>query len=281
MDVHLDKIHKNLEDLLNKSEIIDLIGNLFGEFMKELKKRDDKIEYLEKLLLENSLEKSTACAPSSPSPILPDAPVCEDYLEQDIVSQFIPNNCDNLQRNLSEFVPEIPTNSREHIDLLLIGDSIIKYIDASKLSSGTVRKICIPGVRVDFLFSKIVELNLKYVFKRVVFHVGTNYIPSNSRRFIIKELTGFLDGLHHFIPETDFVLSEILPRTSSLYMEGIDHINQEMRDHSIDNGMGHIHHGYFGKSAETDHRSICWDGVHLNFHGVMKLQESLARFLRD
>ena len=63
-------------------------------------------------------------------------------------------------------------------------------------------------------------------------------------------------------------------------MEGINQINLEVREHCLENGLGHINHRYFGKSEATDRLSIRSDGVHLNFHGVGKLQASLASYLR-
>ena len=171
-------------------------------------------------------------------------------------------------------------DAREKIDVLLIGDSIIKYVDTSQLTNGTALKSCIPGARANLILPEISQLSQKYVFTRVVIHVGTNYIPHKSGRYIRRELIKLLDTIQELLPNSDVVLSEILPRTSPDYMNGINNINRWMREYCLEHGMGHIQHHYFGQTFTTDRKSICWDGVHLNYIGVAKLQGSLARYLR-
>ena len=140
-------------------------------------------------------------------------------------------------------------------------------------------KICIPGARADRILSAVTELNNRYIFTRIIFHFGTNYIPHKSRHYIVSEMTQFLTAMQKFMPKSYITLSEILPRTSERYMPGINDLNRRMREFCQDNGYGRIHHRYFGKSFLGDRRAICRDGVHLNYFGINKLQGSLVRYL--
>ena len=161
----------------------------------------------------------------------------------------------------------------------MIGDSIIRHININKLCSGICQKVCLPGARVDRVLSVVTELNKRYIFSRVVLHIGTNYIPEKSRRYIRHELIRCIDTLRDLMPEARVIVSDILPRTSDRFMSAINNINRWIREYCLDNQFGHMYNSYFGKSFQADRKCICNDGVHLNFFGLKQLEDSMVRYL--
>ena len=295
MEGKIDSLYKNISALPTKSDICGLMNELFAEFKEredriieqfkereeriidDLKRRDEKIQKLEEIVFKKSPDSfSLPPSLSSIASVASEIPN-SDIQNDEVTSLNIQNKCDSA----SAAVPVRPCiDDRKRIDVLLIGDSIIRHINVNKLVSGSCMKVCLPGARVDRVLSAVDELNQEFIFTRIVVHIGTNYIPHKSRRYIRRELIRCIDVLRNLMPNTHVILSDILPRTSERFMSGIHEINSWIREYCLDNQCGHMDHSFFGKSFNTDRNSIRGDGVHLNFFGVKQLQDSMERYFR-
>ena len=79
-------------------------------------------------------------------------------------------------------------NEKENLQLLVIGSSIMKYIDASKIEkrlSTKARMICIPSAKTEDASKKLEELSKTHNIKILMIHVGRNNIPNDNPQFDI------------------------------------------------------------------------------------------------
>ena len=237
-------------------------------FDVELKKRDDKIAQLEKLIL----EKTTYAAPPplspAPTPYSPD--LFNDYDGYELA---------NVRAN---------DDRRQHIGTLFIGASIIRYVNLGS----DVMKVCLPGARADQLWSNLVELNQSYLFDRVVIHVGTNYLPrqfgkrwfdwrkgERSKEYARDEMGKFLDAVASLMPESEVIYSSVLPTGNRDFAPAIITFNRWMKEICYDLRIGFIEHRSFWLKYDAGIRVICDDWIHLNYRGVDVFTQSLKTYL--
>ena len=292
----LETVIRNTDNLASREFIAEVITNLVTEFKnREIKlcnkfeaavrnfelalhKRDDKIAELEC--------KIAKLTPNFTEHALADD-TDADGLDRDIAVGFIKNNCDNTAAAAASLAddsvsaPSLVDDSRENLDLLIIGDSIVKHLDIEKIMPGGKNLLkCIRGARAHVILSNFAELSQKYNFKRVIMHIGTNYIPSKSSTYIRREMMNLMEALQDYRPETYFSFSEILPKLTGDYYRGIGNLNRMLKEECHDRRAGFIEHWKFGWGYDRDQLFIKRDGIHPNYRGVATLESSMAHYLR-
>ena len=78
--------------------------------------------------------------------------------------------------NLSE--PPAATSTK---DILILGDSIIKHLDAAKISDKETDLKCIPGAQCNDLLHALATQLKSTNYRHIICHVGTNYIPQHKQ----------------------------------------------------------------------------------------------------
>ena len=288
MDALLESLNSLKLVVATKDDVDRIVKTLEAQFRSEFKARDDKIaaletemEQLKKANTEyaqriesrlSNLEHAIISPPpvSSTNP----SPDCSDLDPRTIeLADFNP-----IHPPKESYEPVIE-NTKTNIDLLVIGDSIVKYMNTDKFYPGAV-VISIPGARCIQIFSRLVELALRYNLKRVVIHVGSNYIPEFNPHRIAKEINDFLRGISDWLPEVEFAFSSTLPKFNDTYLPGIKQINNLIGEACTDQGIAFISNGsFYLKNGKGNGKLICNDGVHPSYRGVAAMEKSIFELL--
>ena len=102
------------------------------------------------------------------------------------------------------------TNVCPHAKVLLLGDSIIKYVDG--LSNTQV--VAYKGIKTEQLAVRIIDNKIPHISAKlmVVLHVGTNNIEKDNPDLMFTKLRFLVDAVRDKLPTSTIVVSLILPR---------------------------------------------------------------------
>lgn len=182
--------------------------------------------------------------------------------------------------NLSE--PPVATSTKE---ILILGDSIIKHLDAAKISDKKTDLKCIPGAQCDDLLRALATQLKSTNYKHIICHVGTNYIPQHDPRYVSNKLKDFLASVRMMAPSSQITWSPILPKTNDSLKRGINEINKSIFDttHLIKKLNSPFNHTLFFKDrkGQVNSRLFCKDGVHLSHEGVAALENSFKWHIQN
>lgn len=195
---------------------------------------------------------------------------------------------ENMIAGLQSKLQEAPTTyadavaadavtKNEH-DLLVIGDSIVRFVDGEKINPGGDTSVkCIPGARPDTIISECKELLKTNSFKRIVVHTGTNLIPRYSRTFVSDKIVECLEALKQLTPKSRITFSAILPKYDDTFLAGINEVNSRVERSGRFVGFGCINHcrAMTHPDGSVNARLFNNDAVHLSPRGVEALQNSL------
>ena len=180
------------------------------------------------------------------------------------------------------FIPEevIPDNGNNNIDVLIIGDSIVKHVNPAKVHPGAVVE-CMLGARYDHIFSRLFQLSLSHNIKKAIIHVGTNYIPSLKSHQLADELNEFLVAVNSLHTDCELISSAVLPKYSDAYLPGIKLLNGRVERCCEENGIGFINNANFGLARKGNGNKvfICKDSVHPSYKGVAALERNMSDYL--
>ena len=115
-------------------------------------------------------------------------------------------------------------NEKESLELLVIGSSITKYIDAGKIERRSPENAvteCMSGAKVEDVHRKINEYSLRYNIKKIVIHVGGNNILNDNPETLTEKIIAMLKEVRKVMPTTKIFYSAILPRWNNNYLSGI------------------------------------------------------------
>jgi lysophospholipase L1-like esterase len=103
-------------------------------------------------------------------------------------------------------------------DVLMVGDSIIKYID--NLSNCQV--ISYRGIKASQLGARILHGKVPWLLNKrlCIIHAGTNNMESDSVTEILNQLYFIVDTIRLLVPGIIIVLTHILPRPIDWYFTG-------------------------------------------------------------
>ncbi|CAB4031179.1 Scavenger receptor cysteine-rich type 1 M130, partial [Paramuricea clavata] len=103
---------------------------------------------------------------------------------------------------------------RRTINVAVAGDSMLKYINPSKLSKSLKQNVHVktfPGAKVADM-EHYVKPTLAHAPEYLVLHVGTNDLRQKSPRQIATSITKLGHEINANMPNTKLILSEVIVR---------------------------------------------------------------------
>ena len=133
------------------------------------------------------------------------------------------------------------TNSKGHIQLLIIGSSIIRDVQASRIEQNApALTICMPGAKIEQLPRKIFDIKRNQFIHNMIIHGGGNDINARTIRnphVISNRIITTLQDLSTRMPRTQIFYSAILPRTNDTMLPAIFLINRYIKQYCIEQGI--------------------------------------------
>lgn len=169
-------------------------------------------------------------------------------------------------------------------ELVIIGSSIVKYINAAKIEKkkpDESETICIPGGKTPHVLEKVQNLKNTHDVKNMILHVGGNHIPHERPDIVITKLQNMLIDVTKIMPNTQLYYSLILPRISNNYLPGINQINNEMTNFCDKNRIKVIFHSNFGGNSKINYQLFNKDIVHPNFKGTSTFARDIIHTYRN
>lgn len=178
-----------------------------------------------------------------------------------------------------------PAAVKEKKDILIIGDSIVKHLDASNITTKLTDVKCFPGARCDRILSELSALLKHYEYDHIICHVGTNYIPQHDPQYVSNRIIDFLTSVRLIAPQSKVTWSPILPKWNDSMKKGINTINNNIfnRHHMIKRMSVPMNHVSFLKNSvgQVNTKLFCHDGCHLSYEGVTALENSMKWHLSN
>ena len=95
-------------------------------------------------------------------------------------------------------------NSKGHIQLLVIGSSIIRDVQASRIEQNSpALTMCIPGARIEDLPRTIFDIKEHCFIKNIILHAGGNNINDHTIRdpqFLSHATIATLENIRRRMP---------------------------------------------------------------------------------
>ena len=176
---------------------------------------------------------------------------------QENINWTQPNTLNSTQPNT--------LNSTQPLELLVIGSSIVKFIDAARIEKrqpDSTKTVCLPGAKINDILSEIKSLSKTYSIKKMVIHVGGNRIPHENPKSIITKLKDMITQILSIMPETKIYYSLILPRISENYVYGINEINNAITSFCNTIKVNVIQHTEFCNNGVINYNLLRKDVVH-------------------
>lgn len=127
-------------------------------------------------------------------------------------------------------------NSPNDVQILLMGDSIIKNIDPRKISRRKTVKICLPGKRADQITAEVKSIAVTNP-SHVIIHAGTNNLPTDSVRECAKHVEDLTTCVKERFPGAKFALSAITTRRDIALHEKIIDVNKRLQELCTKHGL--------------------------------------------
>ena len=176
------------------------------------------------------------------------------FSDHDDHGGLVGDDTDNINRSATSD----PDIEKTELDLLVIGSSIMRDVDASRIESRSTTKaltICMPGARIEDVRKKITNLHHNHVIKNIIIHVGGNNLNKNTThdpRLLSNEVIELLQHTTKIMPETKIHYSAILPRSSDNILPAIFHINRTVKEYCMTNNIKFIPHYLFHEYRVTN-----------------------------
>ena len=166
---------------------------------------------------------------------------------------------------------------RRTINVAVAGDSMLKYINPSKLSKSLKQNVHVktfPGAKVADM-EHYVKPTLAHAPEYLVLHVGTNDLRQKSPRQIATSITKLGHEINANMPNTKLILSEVIVRNDDpQLMIKVKEVNSKLSQVCLSNRWDFLTHG----NILVKHLNPY--GVHLNKQGTSILAKNLSDFLK-
>lgn len=272
-------MEKTIQDLTNaikllptKDDLHDVYTKLKDLFFFELGLRDQKIADLEDSV--NALKDQSKRAAEQNA-----LTIQELKNELNLVSGKLTAIESNKNVNIPDEIPVVSTAKNKY-DLLIIGDSIVKYVDPEKINPGGRNKlICIPGGTLPDIRNALIQESKDNYIDSLILNLGTNHLPVESPISISENISNFCAEIRQKLPNTRLLLSGILPKSSEHYTPSISFINNRLFKASKNYRFKLImHKKFFHEDGSINFSLLSKDKIHLNKHGVAVFGSTLKYF---
>ena len=187
----------------------------------------------------------------------------------------------SLQNQIEVLAQQLQHDSDErnsHKQTLLIGDSLIRDFDESKLKDTHIT--CVPGAKVSDVLHHL--RTSEETFDTITVCVGTNDCATDSEFDENKVVDEYKEIINcaktRVIHNKRINISSIPPRSDSeKYQEHIDVINACLSTIASDNGVSFINNDMTFKlnDGSPNDGYLQSDGIHLSFRGTNRLAKNL------
>ena len=158
--------------------------------------------------------------------------------------------------------------------VVLVGDSMIKYVDPKKLSKKKVYKYTYPGETAESISAKMSTLNVQIQPSHVIIHVGTNNIPIDSTEDCALKIGNLATTLKEKFPHAKIAVSGIIQRQDIQVAGKIEEVNKILKQNCLNNSMSFI------DNLSIDGTCLNGSGLLLSVKGTAILATKFIKFLR-
>ena len=255
----------------------DLISSLKEENMKLIQERGSLTFALQIVSREATNQRPAASSPTNTSnndtisPGEVSVTPCEstDQNEWQIISK---RKKKKKSKTLKQRNDETRSNSNDSEDpvpekvttTLLIGDSMIKNIQGTKLGGAVGHRVVVKsfsGVTTKAM-KDYLKPNLGISPNQVVLHVGTNDLKQKEPRHVADSILNLARQIENSC-EATAVVSELISRRDELN-EAVKTTNKHLKSYCRQNGWKLIQH------QNITEKGLNRGGLHLNFQGNLK-----------
>ena len=211
MEGKLEQLQKRISAFPTKADLDEFWFSVQCLIKDELAERDLKIGKLEEenAVLKNEIldikTKLEKCS-TTPTPITP-----------------VAKKQDSLIGPLND------------LDLLIIGDSIVKHIKPDKFGTDVrAALVCVPGGNVQDIRKHLIDVHRNAArIGKVILSVGTNHVPHQHPDTVAENILSLVNEIKTNMPATKVILNSLLPKYSHKktdtrcisLLPGIQHIN--------------------------------------------------------
>ena len=106
----------------------------------------------------------------------------------------------------------LKTPQKAKSSIVIIGDSIVKHINPTKLSKRKVHKFTYPGKTASEINNEVNTIDLNQAPSHVIVHAGTNNIPLQSVGECVNDIENLVTGVKEKFPNAEIGISSITLR---------------------------------------------------------------------
>ena len=180
-------------------------------------------------------------------------------------------------------IADVPdSDTRPEIDVLLAGDSIVKWIDTGKVAKKgqSSELICMPAKKTEDVKKAVVEKLQTSRINTIVFHASSNNIPHDPPKKVARDLIQAAETFKTISPTTKVLISSVLPKIADNYIPGVREVNAYLVQTSMYLDFEVIHHHDFILNDKIDLSLFAKKEVEKN-RPVHLCGKGIVQFARD
>ena len=167
----------------------------------------------------------------------------------------------------------LKTPQKAKSSIVIIGDSIVKHINPTKLSKRKVHKFTYPGKTASEINNEVNTIDLNQAPSHVIVHAGTNNIPLQSVGECVNDIEKLVIGVKEKFPNAEIGISSITLRQDIASTAKIKEVNAKIKI------ITQNHDVKFIDNSSLDKSSLNCSKLHLNSKGSAILATHFINFI--
>ena len=257
---------KKVPNLVDENEAIKTKNLKFKQDILNVNKRVNEMEKGLKLLKDKKED----------SPII-DTPATPLRSYADVL------NSNTLEVKEITNIPDVPNfkTSCKEKNVLIFGDSILKYIDTGRFSNGKYStNECIRGARIEHIEEHVKKFKGRKENSKItdiLVHAGSNNLEKESEIIVINRLCSLVNTTQKIFPAATIHYSSIIPKISNSTIDICKRINSTLKIFCLQNNVSYIEntHLFVNKYGIKFERLSRYDKIHLNRSSVIAMGKHL------
>ena len=274
----IEKRYELLKGVPNLCEENDKLKKKNASYKEKISNLNKRVNEVEKLLKACKEEKNNPCNEKVIAPLIAIPETVESYAS--VTSDHIIPVKDHAK---NEMVNPI----KKEKNILIFGDSILKYIDTTKLSGGIVSSNeCIRGARIENIENHVKTFagnkNNKEITD-IVIHAGSNNLLKESDHSIMNKLCSLIKTTQKTFPTSIIHFSSILPKIHDSSIDLCKKINSTVKKFCTNNNISFIDNTslFVNRDGIKYERLSRFDRIHLNKSGIIAMGKHLKFHLHN
>ena len=192
-----------------------------------------------------------------------------------------------ISESLQEHREEEQPKNRENFELLILGDSITKYVIPSviaKCHESQALNYSIGGSKVRGAYDQIRRFHAEHEnanVNTIILHIGTNHLPRDKPEDTARKICKLMNHIRKEFPQTRILYSAILPKFNRSFNSIINYVNNEIFEFCmLDKQMSFIQHNTFAVNHNLNSRLYSKDNLHPNNLGLRQLAKDIIEQVR-